>query len=661
MSIRTGITPRLSGKVRAKPARRELFGEKGIEGGSLGSPPLMEGQVEVPSDTSMSTPAADRAPLDLAAPLESPEPAEDTPVTQSGHFATDPSDPSSFLDEDTATPPIDPTEIDNLNGSGDGIDMSEFFDSDQEIGRVSDVSGSGCTFLFDKEALDAAQTEGELGLTQSGQLGSYLKVRIGDRWAFGVVSSLTRSDRSSDEGALSGVLDFVGEADTSADGTSISKFQRGLTKFPMPGQKLISATLTDLKTLFAPDGRAAVSIGTVHPTDIVRAAIFMDSMLSKHFAILGSTGSGKSCTTALVMHRLLAEAPFGHALILDPHNEYGAAFRERGVCFSVENLQLPYWMMNLEEHIEVFIGGRSEERELEVDILKRALAVARAKSRGTDPQKVNIDAPTPYLIGDLLSAIQKDMGKLEKPEKLVPFLRLRNKIEELKNDPRYSFMFGGLMVQDQLVDIISNIFRIPGDGKPISILDLSGVPSDIVDVVIALLARLAFDFAVWGRGRSSRPMLLVCEEAHRYVPEEGPGATRSAKKVLDRIAKEGRKYGVSLGLVSQRPADLSESVLSQCGTIISMRMNNERDRRFVESALPDAARGLLKVLPALRNRECIVSGEGVSAPVRVMLDHLPQEERPSSDDPSFSEVWGNSESSIKDVEDIIGAWRAQKR
>ncbi|MEO0033694.1 MAG: hypothetical protein RIS94_3452, partial [Pseudomonadota bacterium] len=156
-------------------------------------------------------------------------------------------------------------------------------------------------------------------------------------------------------------------------------------------------------------------------------------------------------------------------------------------------------------------------------------------------------------------------------------------------------------------------------------------------------------------------VLVVCEEAHRYVPSEKNSDGSSVGRILSRIAKEGRKYGVSLGLITQRPSDLAEGVLSQCGTIIAMRLNNERDQAFVKAAMPEGARGFLDSIPALRNRECIICGEGVSIPMRVSFDELEQPLRPASDDPSFSQLWGRSGGEEMAVERTVQRWRAQSR
>jgi DNA helicase HerA-like ATPase len=222
-------------------------------------------------------------------------------------------------------------------------------------------------------------------------------------------------------------------------------------------------------------------------------------------------------------------------------------------------------------------------------------------------------------------------------------------------------MFSGMLVGDAMADFIARIFRMPGQGKPISIIDVSGVPSDITATVVAVLSRMVFDFAIWSRGEATRPVLLVCEEAHRYVPNERNADGSSVGRVLSRIAKEGRKYGVALGLITQRPSDLAEGVLSQCGTIIAMRLNNESDQAFVKAAMPEGARGFLDSISALRNRECIICGEGVSVPVRVVFDELEEGRRPASTDPSFTELWRSAGAEAEAVQRIVRRWRVQGR
>ena len=272
-----------------------------------------------------------------------------------------------------------------------------------------------------------------------------------------------------------------------------------------------------------------------------------------------------------------------------------------------------------------------------------------------------MDSPIPYTLSDLTNAITAEMGLLNKATDTAPFMRLKTKIDELKSDPRYQFMFSGMLIADTMGSFISKIFRLPAKGKPISIIDVSGVPSDIVSVVVAVLSRLVFDYAIWSRSEVQRPVLLVCEEAHRYIPSDKSSAGQSVRKILERIAKEGRKYGVSLGLITQRPSDLAEGVLSQCGTIIAMRLNNDRDQNFVKSAMPEGSRGFLDVIPALRNRECIVCGEGVSIPIRVSFDDLERDRCPASSDPLFSALWKQTGEEDAMVARVVKRWRAQGR
>jgi DNA helicase HerA-like ATPase len=323
---------------------------------------------------------------------------------------------------------------------------------------------------------------------------------------------------------------------------------------------------------------------------------------------------------------------------------------------------MPYWLMNFEEHTEVFVTSQGADRQQDMDILAKCLLQARAKNRAAEGlSKLTVDSPIPYALSDLTSAITHEMGLLNKATDTAPFMRLKGKIDELKSDPRYQFMFSGMLVADSMGAFISKIFRLPARGKPISIIDVSGVPSDIVSVVVAVLSRLVFDYAIWSRSEVQRPVLLICEEAHRYIPSDKTSTGQAVRKILERIAKEGRKYGVSLGLITQRPSDLAEGVLSQCGTILAMRLNNDRDQAFVKSAMPEGSRGFLDVIPALRNRECIVCGEGVSIPIRVSFDDLERDRCPASSDPLFSQLWKQTGEEEAMVGRVVKRWRAQGR
>ena len=528
------------------------------------------------------------------------------------------------------------------------------------IGSVIDVAGSGSHIALDLKRLEACMADADPSVSLSGQVGSQIKIRVGNSWL--LASVRTQRHENGMDDCIVARVDFLGEGEEERLTGRIFAFRRGVTRYPIPGSLVYPATSADLRQIYASDGRPNVSIGTVFPSRDIRAGLYIDAFLGKHFALLGSTGTGKSTSAALILHRICETAPQGHVVMIDPHGEYGQAFRGIGQLLDVSNLQMPYWLMNFEEHCEIFLTSSGADRQIDADILGRCLLAARQRNRLADQiGKITVDSPIPYLLSDLAQILSNDMGKLDKGTNSVPYMRIRAKLDEIKNDPRYQFMFSGMLVGDTMGEFISRVFRLPADGRPISIIDVSGVPSDIVSTVVAVLSRLVFDYAIWSRDEQTQPILLVCEEAHRYVPNEKNADGSSVGRILSRIAKEGRKYGVSLGLITQRPSDLAEGVLSQCGTIVAMRLNNDRDQSFVRAAMPEGARGFLDSIPALKNRECIICGEGVSIPVRVTFDELDASLRPASDDPSFAQLWCNSGGEEVSVERTVQRWRAQSR
>jgi len=525
------------------------------------------------------------------------------------------------------------------------------------IGKVLEIAGSGSAICMDAKHLGELQSHADPSVAMSGQVGSQVKMIVGSSWLIANV----RTMRADESGEIIANVDFLGEGSRDASG-KMSNFRRGVTRYPIPGCDVHCVTTEDLRAIFAASDEPHIEIGTVYPTDDIRGALYVDPMLGKHFAVLGSTGTGKSTSVSLILHRISELSPEGHIVMIDPHGEYSAAFKGCGELFNVDNLQLPYWLMNFEEHCEVMLTTHDAERQRDADILAKCLLAARTKGKDMSQfGKVTVDSPIPYLLADLNTIIVNEMGKLERAGDTLPYQRLKTKLDELRADPRYTFMFSGMLVSDTLPGLISKMFRLPSQGKPISIVDVSGVPSEITSVVVSVLARMVFDYAIWSRTEAQRPLLLVCEEAHRYVPKDELANGQAVRKILERIAKEGRKYGVSLGLITQRPSDLAEGVLSQCGTIIAMRLNNDRDQACVRAAMPEGARGFLDAIPALRNRECIVCGEGVAIPIRVRFDDLEPEKRPASSDPSFARLWRETGDEAGIIQRTIKRWRGHGR
>src|SRR6478735_1066784 len=527
-----------------------------------------------------------------------------------------------------------------------------------EIGTVVEIAGSGSRIAMNVAQLHALAEHQDPSIAMAGQVGSQVKMKVANSWLIANVRTL-RADNG-DNGVIAHV-DFLGEGQNASGGRMVN-FRRGVTRYPIPGSAVFPVSTEDMRAIFAADDSPHVEIGTVYPTDDIRGALYVDPMLGKHFAGLGSTGTGKSTSVSLILHRISELSPEGHIVMIDPHGEYSAAFKDCGELFNVDNLQLPYWLMNFEEHCEVMLTTHGAERQRDADILAKCLLTARTKGKDlTQYGKVTVDSPIPYLLADLNTIVVNEMGKLDRAGDTLPFQRLKTKLDELRADPRYTFMFSGMLVSDSMGSFISKLFRLPSQGRPISIVDVSGVPSEITSVVVSVLARMVFDYAIWSRTEAQRPLLLVCEEAHRYVPKDENAEGQAVRKILERIAKEGRKYGVSLGLITQRPSDLAEGVLSQCGTIISMRLNNDRDQACVRAAMPEGARGFLDAIPALRNRECIVCGEGVAIPIRVRFDDLEPEKRPASSDPSFAALWRETGDEDGIISRTIKRWRGHGR
>ena len=526
------------------------------------------------------------------------------------------------------------------------------------IGKVLEIAGSGSQICMDSKQLAGFQSHKDPSVAMSGQVGSQVKMIVGSSWLIANVRTM-RADVS---GEILANVDFLGEGTRDSNG-NMSNFRRGVTRYPIPGSDVYPVSTEDLRAIFAATDEPHIEIGTVYPTDDIRGALYIDPMLGKHFAVLGSTGTGKSTSVALILHRISQSSPEGHIMMIDPHGEYSAAFKNCGEIFNVDNLQLPYWLMNFEEHCEVLLTTHDAERQRDADILAKCLLAARTKGKDVSQfGKVTVDSPIPYLLTDLHTIIVNEMGKLDRAGDTLPFQRLKTKLDELRADPRYTFMFSGMLVSDSMPALLAKLFRLPSQGRPISIVDVSGVPSEVTSVVVSVLARMVFDYAIWSRTEAQRPLLLVCEEAHRYVPkDENAENGQAVRRILERIAKEGRKYGVSLGLITQRPSDLAEGVLSQCGTIISMRLNNDRDQACVRAAMPEGARGFLDAIPALRNRECIACGEGVAIPIRVRFDDLEPEKRPASADPSFARLWRETGDEAGIIQRTIKRWRGHGR
>jgi hypothetical protein len=523
----------------------------------------------------------------------------------------------------------------------------------ETLGRVIAVAGAAVT----------ARLEPSPAAAESAQIHALVRIETAQAVVFASIRELHLETLDGRDTQVAD-LELIGERPHGEDQAAIDAFQRGVVHFPALGDAVTVASTADLKSVYVPvRGAKRVTLGALDQEGKLPAIVLSDDLLTKHFAILGTTGSGKSCSVAVLLRALLDGHPNGHVILLDPHDEYRAAFGEQAVTVSPETMSLPYWLLNFEEMVSLFCSPDPAQRELETDILKRAVQYAKDAFQGEGPQaqKVTVDTPVPFRLTTMLSHIDKAMGQINKASDSLPYMRLKSRIETLRADRRFEFMFGGISVQDTMADVLSRLLRIPVAGKPITIVDLSAVPVEIVDAVVSLLCRTIFDFAVWAGVEAQVPILLVCEEAHRYIPADTAQGFQPTRKALARIAKEGRKYGISLGLVTQRPSELSETILSQCGTLFALRMSNDRDQEFVRRALPDGARALFSALPALGTREAVVVGEGAAVPMRMRFAELPEHARPRAGTMSFAEAWQNDDPGPEVLSAVIRRWRRQTR
>ena len=514
-------------------------------------------------------------------------------------------------------------------------------------GRVVAVSGSQMR----------AQVTADRFTDASVRIGSMIKVQSADLDVVGTISAAELDSAAS----ILLIIDLLGEIGSLSEGRR--QFHRGVSCHPIPGAPVRAAAAADLAAVYTRPSAANVSVGSLFHDAARPAFVLIDELLAKNFAVLGATGSGKSCAVTLMLSAVLADHPNAHIIVLDPHNEYASAFGERAELFNVDNLQLPLWLLDFEEAVGVLVrGGTVQEQETQAIILKEAIIRARRRHWSDAATSITVDTPLPFAAADLLRFIDEAMGKLDNPNTSAPYLRLRTRLESLRTDRRFAFLFSdSVAVRDTLSRTVGRLMRIPVDSKPLTIIDLSGVPSEITDVVVSLICRLTFNLALWSDRERLPPILLVCEEAHRFVPASEPIGFGATSRAITRIAREGRKYGVSLALISQTPSELSGQVLSQCGTVFAMRLGHYLDQTLTSTSWPDAARGMLEALPSMRTQEAIAFGEGVALPVRIRFDDLPQDRRPRSESAKFSRAWRSESGGNELLDEGIRCWREQRR
>jgi len=532
------------------------------------------------------------------------------------------------------------------------------------LGRVISVRGS-------QASVGLAATSPNATEERRVTVGRFLGVVAGKALLVGLITdvSLHREPTGRDQDSVAvAQLDLIGEI--RSNDAAAANFQRGVTSYPAIGDPAISIGSRELRLIFQTSSSRMIEVGQLQQDSAIPARLDVDEMLSKHFAVLGTTGVGKSSAVTLLLQQILQARSDLRVLLLDVHNEYGRCFGERALVLNPNNVKLPFWLFNFDEIVDVFFGGRPGLEE-EVDFLSEVIPLAKAsyaqqmggasrlamKSEQWNA-RYTLDVPVPYRIADLLGLLDARMGKLENRASRMVYHKLITRIETVCNDPRYAFMFENANVGgDTMVEILATLFRLPPGGKPITVIQLAGFPSEVVDALVSVTCRMAFDLGLWSDGND--PLLVVCEEAHRYMAADHSIGFAPTRRAISRIAKEGRKYGVFLGLVTQRPAELDPTILSQCSTLFAMRMTNDRDQALLRSAVADTAANLLAFLPSLGTGEAFAFGEGVALPTRLKFTQLPANLLPRSDTMSGDGGGAHSAMDNRSLAAVIERWRGR--
>lgn len=580
------------------------------------------------------------------------------------------------------------------------------------LGVVSAVSGATLTVKL-AESLDSGFAVIRGHTYRVGQVGSFVRIPQGYQDLFGIVSEVgataapIQSDISGIDSGRWMTVQLAGE-------TVGGQFERGLSQHPNINDSVHLVIESDLRRIYGSVGEDQVVIGHLASAENIEVRLSLDALVTRHSAILGSTGAGKSTTVASLLRSIIRKdektgSPGARILMLDIHGEYTKALEDVATVFSAtpsqgqESLFVPYWALEAGELLDFITGGLSDAHEIaftdKIAELKDK-GISAYPRAGVDSRTLTVDSPVPFSLKQLWYELvnfetttylgaNRDEPALEDvgdADMLVapkyqphamgakgPFTNsaakgIRRPLNLLRSrllDRRYDFLLHPGDWEPELTGNVKNdldklLEGWLGHDKQITILDLSGVPSAVLTRLIGSILRIVYEALFWSREKSEggveRPLLVVMEEAHRYL---GPDAGTVASEVVKRIAKEGRKYGVGAMVVSQRPAEVDETVLSQCGTIIALRLSNPVDRARVKGTLPDNLAGLMDLLPVLRTGEAIITGEAARLPVRCRIALPRQEHLPRSNDPKVTQAWSRRRSA-EGYDRVVASWRSQQ-
>jgi DNA helicase HerA-like ATPase len=539
------------------------------------------------------------------------------------------------------------------------------------LGHLVEVTGDYfvARLLTDLEGMSSDKMIG-MDKVRIGQVGSYLMVKQSDTKILCMVESMWTETDSKDREVYKIKLSPLGEFGSNGN------FDRGIHHFPTAGAELHVVSNWNLERIFSDFSEVYYKVGKLSSFESIDVYLDPSNFFGRHAAILGQTGSGKSWTVTSLIQSALRYMPNAHIIIMDLHGEYGtkrtdsmasSPFPSSKVrCLDAMELEMPYWLLTYSDLAEIFISPEDINSTVQLAFLRGALGELRIEgNKNSGLGHITVDSPVFFSLEELREKFilanqeTEDFGRVKGPL-FGKFDQLLVRLDSMMNDSRYDFMLHPVIRTSTatLVDLMKDFVGLGEPKANVTVLNLSAVPFDVAPTVTALIGRLAFEFNFWNPKCLEFPIWLVCEEAQQYIPRGEDTRFSAAKRAMEHISKAGRKYGVGLCVVSQRPHEVSETVLAQCGTFLCLRIANPDDQEYLRDMVPDSARGTFSAITSLSRGEVVAVGSAVPMPVRFQMN-LPNPP-PNSQDVDFAEKWSKGGEEI-DVEQLVNNWHRQIR
>lgn len=540
------------------------------------------------------------------------------------------------------------------------------------IGTLTEVRGDGMEARVVKEYTTETPLL-TIGNEQmlAANIGSYVVIRQANIAVLAMVFKMWEEDRFEQGKRLSDrYFSLIPVGELKEDET----FIRGVRHYPTPGAKVYAVGLAEINAIFSQFRSYEFFIGQLSAHKDYHLSLDPRALFGRHFAIVGQTGSGKSWTVTSLIQHTIKSMPKSNIILLDLHGEYcwkddagviQSAFPDDTVNYvEATELEMPYWMMTYAELIDLFIDRSDPGASIQMAFMREVLQqLKRESAKELNLGVVSVDTPIYFSLAEMYRQFKnaneerKDFGKVT-GALFGQFDEFLVRMQSRFNDVRYDFLLKPKKrnKSETMADLLREFVGVGTHNANVTVIDLSSIPTDVRPAVCAQVGRLAFEFNYWNPRRREYPITLLCEEAHAYIPREKNSQYEGTKRMMERIAKEGRKYGVSIGVVSQRPTELSETMLAQCSSFICLRTTNPDDQEYIRGLVPEAEGDLADILASLGRGEALVLGEAAPLPTRVQI-YKPDPE-PKSNDVDYFASWRKGADDI-DVDEIVELWRTQ--